>query len=263
MWRVLVWALERGLQALWCKGARALLRAGAQKNVGPSGVTMVIVREDLLGHARRECPTMLDFATMAETGSMYNTPPCWAIYVCGLVFKKLLREGGLEGMQSRNAEKVGRPPPHALAAELEERALLHAVRARCCITWASLCVRFAPRGRTFSGTPAHVRLTVGAALIPGAAAQVPLCEPGRLAQRGHSQAAKIYDAIAASGGFYNSPVDPAVRSMMNVPFTIPSNPDLEAAFVKEAAASNLVRASCSRPLTTFSSGCICHLDMLT
>jgi phosphoserine aminotransferase len=70
---------------------------------------MVIVKEELIGKARPECPTMLDYATMAETGSMYNTPPCWAIYVCGLVFKKLLREGGLSAMAERNAAKV-RPP---------------------------------------------------------------------------------------------------------------------------------------------------------
>jgi hypothetical protein len=71
-----------------------------------AGVTIVIVREDLLGSARTICPTMLDYKITAENESMYNTPPCWAIYVCGLVFKNLLREGGLEKMQLRNREKV-------------------------------------------------------------------------------------------------------------------------------------------------------------
>jgi phosphoserine aminotransferase len=74
--------------------------------VGPAGVTIVIVRDDLIGAARPECPTMLDYKTMADTDSMYNTPPCWSMYVCGLVFKKLLREGGLEGMEERNNAKV-------------------------------------------------------------------------------------------------------------------------------------------------------------
>ena len=80
--------------------------AGSQKNVGPAGVTMVIVREDLLGNARKICPTMLDYKTMAESDSMYNTPPCWPIYVCGLTFKKLLRDGGLKTMQDINERKV-------------------------------------------------------------------------------------------------------------------------------------------------------------
>jgi phosphoserine aminotransferase len=80
--------------------------AGSQKNVGPAGVTIVIVHEDLLGNARTSCPTMLDYKVMADSDSMYNTPPCWAIYVCGLTFKKLLRDGGLEAMQQRNQSKV-------------------------------------------------------------------------------------------------------------------------------------------------------------
>jgi phosphoserine aminotransferase len=84
----------------------AVLYAGAQKNFGPAGVTVVIVREDLLGSARSYCPAMLDYKTMADNESMYNTPPCWAIYVCGLVFKKLLREGGLSAMQEKNETKV-------------------------------------------------------------------------------------------------------------------------------------------------------------
>ena len=74
--------------------------------MGPAGVTIVIVREDLLGSARPYCPTMLDYKTMAESDSMYNTPPCWPIYVCGLTFKKLLRDGGLQKMQERNEAKV-------------------------------------------------------------------------------------------------------------------------------------------------------------
>ncbi|GFR51882.1 hypothetical protein Agub_g14361 [Astrephomene gubernaculifera] len=136
-----------------------IIYAGAQKNVGPSGVTIVIIREDLIGHARPEAPTMLDYKIHVENDSMYNTPPCWSIYICGLVFEKLLKLGGLEAMQKLNEEK----------------------------------------------------------------------------------AAVLYDAIAASNGFYNSPVDPAVRSLMNVPFTIPSQPDLEKVFIKEAEKAGMLQ----------------------
>jgi phosphoserine aminotransferase len=80
--------------------------AGVQKNIGPAGLAIAIVREDLLGNARPDCPTMCDYTIMAESDSMYNTPPCWAVYVCGLVFKKLLAEGGLDAVQQRNITKV-------------------------------------------------------------------------------------------------------------------------------------------------------------
>jgi len=199
-----------------------VIYAGAQKNVGPAGVTIAIVREDLMGASRAITPTMLDWKTAAENDSMcaarrrccccsfaicpaagalragraerggaagaqggggalplapltpqtpapppaaaatrrrYNTPPCWTIYMCGLVFDKLLREGGLGVMHAANKKKAG----------------------------------------------------------------------------------VLYEAIAASNGFYNSPVAPAVRSLMNVPFTIPSNAELEKAFVKEAEAAGMIQ----------------------
>lgn len=85
----------------------AMIYAGAQKNVGPSGVVIAIVREDLLNKARPSCPTMLNYTIAAENGSMYNTPPCWPIYVCGLVFQHLLKLGGLEGARERNVKKAG------------------------------------------------------------------------------------------------------------------------------------------------------------
>eukprot|EP00195_Chlamydomonas_chlamydogama_P010521 CAMPEP_0202899864 /NCGR_PEP_ID=MMETSP1392-20130828/9046_1 /ASSEMBLY_ACC=CAM_ASM_000868 /TAXON_ID=225041 /ORGANISM="Chlamydomonas chlamydogama, Strain SAG 11-48b" /LENGTH=401 /DNA_ID=CAMNT_0049586157 /DNA_START=97 /DNA_END=1302 /DNA_ORIENTATION=+ len=129
-----------------------IIYAGAQKNVGPAGVTIAIVREDLIGKARPSTPTMLDYKIHVDNDSMYNTPPCWSIYICGLVFAKLIKQGGLDAQLKLNERK----------------------------------------------------------------------------------AKVLYDAIEASGGFYNSPVDPAVRSLMNVPFTIPSNADLEKAFIKEA-----------------------------
>lgn len=116
------------------------------------------MRDDLLGKARPECPTMLDYTTAADNGSMYNTPPCWPIYVCGLVFKYLREKaGGIDGVAANNAAK----------------------------------------------------------------------------------AKIVYDAIASSDGFYCSPVSPDARSRMNVPFTIPSDAELEKKFVAEATAAGL------------------------
>lgn len=80
--------------------------AGAQKNVGPSGVTIVIARKDLLGKAAPICPVMLQWDIHAKDSSMYNTPPCWSIYICGLVFEWLKSIGGLEGMAAINAKKA-------------------------------------------------------------------------------------------------------------------------------------------------------------
>ena len=83
-----------------------VIYAGAQKNMGPSGLTVVIVREDLLGNQREDTPTMLNWKEMADNDSMYNTPPCYAIYVAGLVFKWVLGLGGLEKMKEINEKKA-------------------------------------------------------------------------------------------------------------------------------------------------------------
>ena len=84
-----------------------LIYAGAQKNAGPAGATMVIIREDLLERALEGLPAMLDYKNLAKNGSMYNTPPCFAIYICGLVFKWLLDDvGGLEKIHAMNKEKA-------------------------------------------------------------------------------------------------------------------------------------------------------------
>ena len=80
--------------------------AGAQKNIGPAGLTIVIVREDLLGHALPCCPSAFDWKIVAEHGSMYNTPPTYAIYIAGLVFKWLKRQGGVAAMEQRNIAKA-------------------------------------------------------------------------------------------------------------------------------------------------------------
>ncbi|RMZ55517.1 hypothetical protein APUTEX25_000100, partial [Auxenochlorella protothecoides] len=135
-----------------------VIYAGAQKNIGPAGVTIVIVREDLLGRARASTPAMLDWSVAAKDGSMYNTPPCWSIYMCGLVFAHVLANGGLEAVEANN-----------------EKAKL------------------------------------------------------------------VYDAVEASNGFYASPVAREARSLTNVPFTIPSSPDLEKAFIAEAAQAGMVQ----------------------
>lgn len=85
-----------------------MLYAGAQKNVAPAGLTIVIIREDLLGHERDITPTMLNYVTHAEAGSMFNTPPCYNIYICKLVLEWLKNDiGGLENMKKINEEKSG------------------------------------------------------------------------------------------------------------------------------------------------------------
>ena len=79
---------------------------GAQKNLGPAGVTLVVVREDLLGHALPACPSAFDYKTVADSHSMYNTPPTWAIYVAGLTFQWLKKQGGIAAMEQRNIAKA-------------------------------------------------------------------------------------------------------------------------------------------------------------
>ena len=83
-----------------------VIYAGAQKNMAPAGLTIVIVREDLLDYAAADMPTMLEWKTMAENGSMYNTPPCYCIYVAKLVYEWLLSIGGLAEMKTRNEKKA-------------------------------------------------------------------------------------------------------------------------------------------------------------
>ena len=79
---------------------------GAQKNVGPAGLTLVIVREDLLGSALAVCPSAFDWSIVAAHESMYNTPPTYAIYIAGLVFQWLLRQGGVAAIEQINIEKA-------------------------------------------------------------------------------------------------------------------------------------------------------------
>lgn len=83
-----------------------LIYAGAQKNIGPAGVTVVIVRDDLLGHAAAGTPTMLDYKIHADADSMYNTPPTYGVYMAGLVFQWLKKNGGVAAMEQANIEKA-------------------------------------------------------------------------------------------------------------------------------------------------------------
>ena len=134
-----------------------VIYAGAQKNIGPAGVTVVIVRDDLIGHARcallpasfrqaavcvggagsqqaslRICrrettPSALDYKTML--GSLYNTPPCWSIYICGLVFKHMLAAGGLAAQAELNASKA---QVRVASAAIENVVLLGGSLGRTC-----------------------------------------------------------------------------------------------------------------------------------
>ena len=83
-----------------------VIYAGAQKNMAPAGLTVVIVREDLLGNARQDTPSMLDWKLMADNDSMYNTPPCYPIYIAGLVYEWVLGLGGLETLKEMNQKKA-------------------------------------------------------------------------------------------------------------------------------------------------------------
>ncbi len=133
-----------------------LLFAGAQKNAGPAGVTVVIARRDLLGKSLPICPSAFDYANVAAEHSRYNTPPTFSIYVAGLVYKWLKAQGGVAAIEEANKAK----------AEL------------------------------------------------------------------------LYGYLDASG-FYSNPVDPAVRSRMNVPFVL-ADESLNEAFLKGAEAANLL-----------------------
>ena len=83
-----------------------LAYGGAQKNVGPAGLTMVVVRQDLLGHASAHCPSAFDYKVVSDNHSMYNTPPTFAIYMAGLTFKWLKAQGGIAAIEQRNIAKA-------------------------------------------------------------------------------------------------------------------------------------------------------------
>jgi len=110
-----------------------LLYAGAQKNIGPAGLTVVIVHESLIGHARPGTPAVFDYAGMAAEGSMLNTPPTFAWYVAGLVFAWLKRQGGLEGVAARNRAKA-----QLLYRAIDESGFYSNPVARGCRSWMNV-----------------------------------------------------------------------------------------------------------------------------
>ncbi len=113
-----------------------LIYAGAQKNIGPSGITVVIVREDLLGRARPGTPLVFDYRAVADAGSMQNTPPTFGWYVAGLVFQWLKREGGLAAMAERNRAKAD-----LLYAAIDASGFYSNPVARNCRSWMNVPFR--------------------------------------------------------------------------------------------------------------------------
>ncbi|TXL68285.1 3-phosphoserine/phosphohydroxythreonine transaminase [Zeimonas arvi] len=106
------------------------LYGGAQKNIGPAGLTIVIVREDLIGRAHPLCPTAFDYKVVADNDSMYNTPPTFAIWVAGLVFAWLKRQGGVAAMEARNIEKAALLYDYIDASGLYENRVRRQDRSR-------------------------------------------------------------------------------------------------------------------------------------
>jgi phosphoserine aminotransferase len=135
----------------------AMIYAGAQKNAGPAGVVVAMIREDMLARIPEKLPVMLDYKLLAESGSLHNTPPCYAIYMVGLVLKWLKDLGGLSAMQKINEQKSG----------------------------------------------------------------------------------MVYNVIDQSGGYYRGHAKPEARSIMNIPFRLPSE-ELEDQFVKESKKAELI-----------------------
>ena len=108
--------------------------AGAQKNIGPAGVSIIIIKKELIGRAKADVPTYLDLKTHADNGSLYNTPPSWCIYIAGEVFKLLLAGGGVEEMEKTNRRKAAKlydyiegSKLYSAPAAAEDRSLMNVV----------------------------------------------------------------------------------------------------------------------------------------
>ncbi len=123
----------------------ALIYAGAQKNIGPAGLTVVIVREELLGRARPGTPAVWDYAAMAAAGSMLNTPPTFAWYCAGLVFRWLKAQGGLSAMAERNRAKA-----RLLYETIDASGFYSNPVARACRSWMNVPFRLASAGLELS-----------------------------------------------------------------------------------------------------------------
>ena len=153
--------------------------AGAQKNLGPAGLTVVVVREDLIGHAMPVCPSAFDYKLVADNQSMYNTPPTYAIYMAGLVFAWLKRNGGIKAMEERNIAKAKMLYDAIDASGLYENRVAVNCRSR-------MNVPFFLKDETLNN-----------AFLAGAAAH------GLLALKGHKSVggmrASIYNAMPITG----------------------------------------------------------------
>ena len=108
--------------------------AGAQKNIGPAGLSIIIIKKELVGLARPDIPTYLDLKTHADNGSLYNTPPAWCIYIAGEVFKRLLAGGGIEQAEAVNKRKAAKLYDYIDGSKLykapareEDRSLMNVV----------------------------------------------------------------------------------------------------------------------------------------
>lgn len=108
----------------------SVVYAGAQKNAGPAGVTLVIIRRDLIGHASGICPSAFDFTNVLANDSLYNTPPTYAIYMMGLVFKWLLNLGGVQAIELENIRKAGALYAYLDASSLYQNRVHPSVRSR-------------------------------------------------------------------------------------------------------------------------------------
>jgi len=116
----------------------ALIYAGAQKNMGPAGVTVVIIRDDMLARSSKSLPTMLNYAVHAENGSMYNTPPAFAVYAMGLVMKWLIAQGGLPAIAVRNERKAAK-----LYAEIDRTGFYRGTAHQDCRSLMNVTFRLA------------------------------------------------------------------------------------------------------------------------
>jgi phosphoserine aminotransferase len=116
----------------------ALIYSGAQKNMGPAGVTVVIIRDDLLSRSQTSMPTMLNYAVHAENGSMYNTPPAFAVYAMGLVMKWLIGQGGLSAIAQVNERKAQK-----LYAEIDRTGFYRGTAAKDCRSLMNVTFRLA------------------------------------------------------------------------------------------------------------------------
>ena len=114
----------------------ALVYAGAQKNMGPAGVTVVIVRDDLLARSPASLPVMLSYAVHAENGSLYNTPPVFAIYMLGLVMRWIVDQGGLAAMATMNERKAGK-----LYAEIDRTGFYRGTAQKDSRSWMNVTFR--------------------------------------------------------------------------------------------------------------------------